>query len=367
MKYKGKAILFYWCFLIIITINYSLQGTLISNPLRCFNIAVALVCSVFCIFLKKYSRAKLVSVFFIYLFGLVNYLITGYTDFLMLILAVFMADEIDVDKLLNILFFERLLIFSAANIGALIGILPITVEQINKHINIVTAYAPGYAGANTYSCQVGILLLLYLARKRKNINIMHFLVIIGAESITYMITRSRTGLFLIVLTLFGIFILNEFGNRKLLQWICRNSYILFVLCLFGIIFAFKKVGYGNLVLDVLNDVLFNGRIGLSTMYLTTYQVPLLGKNLDMTMISSNAYYALDNGYVVLLFYYGIVGFALYSFIMIKVLRTLLKKKEMILVVICMVTMIWSAYEAQMISLAGNFVILLSQSPKIKKK
>ena len=87
----------------------------------------------------------------------------------------------------------------------------------------------------------------------------------------------------------------------------------------------------------------------------------------MTMISSNAYYALDNGYVVLLFYYGIVGFALYSFIMIKVLRTLLKKKEMILVVICMVTMIWSAYEAQMISLAGNFVILLSQSPKIKKK
>ena len=217
MKYKGKAILFYWCFLIIITINYSLQGTLISNPLRGFNIAVALVCSVFCIFLKKYSRAKLVSVFFIYLFGLVNYLITGYTDFLMLILAVFMADEIDVDKLLNILFFERLLIFSAANIGALIGILPITVEQINKHINIVTAYAPGYAGANTYSCQVGILLLLYLARKRKNINIMHFLVIIGAESITYMITRSRTGLFLIVLTLFGIFILNEFGNRKLLQ------------------------------------------------------------------------------------------------------------------------------------------------------
>ena len=65
MKYKGKAILFYWCFLIIITINYSLQGTLISNPLRGFNIAVALVCSVFCIFLKKYSRAKLVSVFFI--------------------------------------------------------------------------------------------------------------------------------------------------------------------------------------------------------------------------------------------------------------------------------------------------------------
>ena len=52
--------------------------------------------------------------------------------------------------------------------------------------------------------------------------------------------------------------------------------------------------------------------------------------------------------------------------MTKVLRTLLKKREMILVVICMVTMIWSVYEAQMISLAGNFVILLSQSPKIKK-
>ena len=108
----------------------------------------------------------------------------------------------------------------------------------------------------------------------------------------------------------------------------------------------------------INDGIFNGRIGLAVMNLNTYHVSLLGSKIDSSIVAANNMYsALDNGYTVLLLYYGIIGLIWYSYIQVATAKKLAKIDELTLMVALVMINFWGIYEGQMVSLGGNFMVI----------
>ena len=111
-------------------------------------------------------------------------------------------------------------------------------------------------------------------------------------------------------------------------------------------------------MSTVNDVLFNGRIGLALMNFNTYGISLFGSPIDVSIVAkTNRYYALDNGYTVLVLYYGLIGLLWYSYIQIQTAKKLEKINELVLMVVLFIINIWGIYEGNMVSLGGNFMII----------
>ncbi|MBT8922061.1 hypothetical protein ACXO2X_09510, partial [Lactobacillus delbrueckii subsp. bulgaricus] len=125
-----------------------------------------------------------------------------------LLLAAYIADRIDFNQVIKVLFWEKLIIFVTLNLLAISGVIEITTLSVNKFFSIVTAYGPGYVSTNVYGCQAGVLILLYWVANRYNLNKLKIIVPWLFEIVIYMICRSRTGLLLISLAMIILLICN---------------------------------------------------------------------------------------------------------------------------------------------------------------
>ena len=77
-------------------------------------------------------------------YGLVNYRVSGYTDLFILLLAAYVADQVDFNNVLKVLFWEKLVIFLSLNIFSVLGVIEMTKFYINKYLSIVEEYYTGY-------------------------------------------------------------------------------------------------------------------------------------------------------------------------------------------------------------------------------
>lgn len=176
----------------------------------------------------------------------------------------------------------------------------------------------------------------------------------------YKLSGTRTTFILIMLAIILEMlcnIRNVVGFKMFLKKIMPFMYILILVFMFMCIGIFVKIGYTNNILNIINDKIFNGRLGLGALYFSTYHFSLFGNKLDMSLVSNSSYYALDNGYVILFMYYGVIGFLLVMYIIQKLIYALRNNGEVFLMLLCIVMGLWAMYEGMLVSLAGNFMIL----------
>ena len=137
---------------------------------------------------------------------------------------------------------------------------------------------------------------------------------------------------------------------------------------------FAQLGAQNRIVQVLNDTLFNGRIGLAYRSLIVYPITLFGKQIDTSIWNQWQYFSLDNGQVMILLEYGCIGFLAYFWIIQKCLKHIKREREIIFAITIFVFLIWSMYEGTMYFLGKNFALLFlgttefkSFSGKLKEK
>ena len=165
---------------------------------------------------------------------------------------------------------------------------------INKYLSIVEAYAPGYVSSNVYGCQAGVLFLLYLSINRYKLTKLKVLLVWFLSVLVYIICRSRTELILVSVTTVLLLICNNPKNFNKVKRILSWGYPSILVLNFGLIYTFSILGYGNPIMSTVNDVLFNGRIGLALMNFNTYGISLFGSPIDVSIVAkTNRYYALD--------------------------------------------------------------------------
>jgi hypothetical protein len=336
-----------------------MEASVVENPFRKTNLAIMIIVATTLILLRKYTIKKISLLILGILYGMLDYYLSGYTDMLILLLATYIADKIDFDLIIKTLFWEKTVIFCMLNLLTLSGIIEMTEMSVNKFFYVATAYGPGYGSTNVYGCQAGIIILLYWAINRYRLNKIRIIVPWVFEIVVYLVCRSRTSLLLISLATIVLLICNIKIEHPSIKKLLKFAYPFILIINFGMIYLFSKSGgYGNPAMAFINDAVFNGRIGLAIMNIKTYKVSLLGAKIDSSIVSANNMYsALDNGYTILLLYYGILGLIWYSYIQIKTARKLAKSNEIVLMITMTIINVWGMYEGQMVSLGGNFMVV----------
>lgn len=362
-KEKFSEIL-YFVFIFLIMFNYGFENintidygsTTIHDIIQYSALCIAL----FCFILKKIEINKFICMVAVFFVGILCYISGGWTNMLISILAIYLLENIDIDHVLLFIFIERLLIFISIIIMANVGILHNQIVEVAKSNYSVRVLNMGFSHPNAFATNIGILILLYLCINRESMNIWKRIILIILDIGVYKLSGTRTTFILIMLAI--IFemlcnIRNVVGFKMFLKKIMPFMYIMILIFMFVCIGLFLKIGYTNNILNIINDKIFNGRLGLGALYFSTYHFSLFGNKLDMSLVSNSSYYALDNGYVILFMYYGVIGFLLFMYIIQKLIYTLRNNDEVFLMLLCIVMGLWAMYEGMIVSLAGNFMIL----------
>lgn len=358
---KEFSKILYFAFIFLIMINYGFENintidygaTFIHDVIQYMALAIAL----FCFILKKVEINAFLYTIIVFLIGILCYMSGGWTNMLITVLAIYLMEDIDVDQILLFIFLERLFICVSIIFMAYIGVLHNEVVEVAKSDYSVKALSMGFSHPNAFATNVGILILLFLCINRNSMKTWKRLMLIIFDIMVYKISGTRTTFILIMVAVLFEILCNDDVLKSLLKKIMPYIYIIVLISMFVGILLFVKIGYTNNILNVINDKIFNGRLGLGALYLSTYSLSLLGNKLDISMVSNNSYYALDNGYVVLLMYYGIIGFILFMYIIEKLIHRLKECNEIFLMLLCIIMGLWAMYEGMLISLAGNFMIL----------
>lgn len=362
-----SSIYIYYLFIFIYVLNDALGNSVIPqynnssfhDILLYLSIILAFGCLLQLDFKDKENFKSTIFIvigFFCYLFG-------NRTAFLLSIAASVLGNTSNINILLRMIFIEKLAVFLFIVLLSLIGILPgreALYLNVNESVKTVTL---GYSHANTFSATVGILMMLYVSIQSKKMTNIQLTSLFIISLLTYFITKCRIGfaLMLLLIILFVIpynKILNFNYRLKKVKKYIIFLFIIFVTLNFSLIIL-KVFFPDNSILLAIDHYIFHGRIGLAAEYMKIYPVTLFGDVLDLTKISNTLWYtALDNGYIINLLYYGVIGLLVYLYIFQKSFLNILSSQNKTLIIVSICFMIWTIYEGMMITASSNFVLLL---------
>lgn len=315
--------------------------------------------SLACILISKHSKKLLFINLVVYGFAVMSYSISGNTDFMITLLLIMLNQytTIGIDRVLKRIYRIKLPILLAGILLSIIGVLDIgTMVQFGGEKGAIL----GFGNANGFSGHCGIVMLLWIAIHRNDRHLYRCIPVMALlEGVVFYLTKSRTGLFVMILMIV-IIVLREFESYvnhflKISKWIMPilivGNFLLIFFQYFGM--------FSTVVGDVLGKF-FNGRLLLAAMNLRTYPVTLFGQNMDRSIITAKyAYTALDNGYTYVLICYGIVGLLIQCVLMQIAMLQLKKHNEYILCAITFLLAFWMVYEGMMIGATTNFSMLFA--------
>ena len=177
------------------------------------------------------------------------------------------------------------------------------------------------------------------------------------EIILFVFSKGRTSFFL------GIFAIILIGMskmniiKKIILKFLPFAYVTILGVLIFCMFIYARDNGTSTISGLINDGFFNGRIGLAYRSLLVYPITIFGKAIDTSIWNQYQYYSLDNGQVMVLLEYGIVGFLTYFYIIQIILKEVKKKEEVVWGITIIVFIIWSMYEGTMYFIGKNFVFL----------
>lgn len=360
IKIKPSAYAYY-LFVFLLILNDSLGNTLIPNysesGIQQILLLGELACAIVCLFFQNHNKADLSFFISVFLVGCAGYLFGSRTGLLLTLLAASLGSSSKVDTLLKLVFWEKLLIFLVIVGLSILGKLPGREALLDLTNSTQKGVTLGYTHANTFSATVAMLLLLYAATNADRLSFWRLGLILVVALFNYVITRSRISFLVIVcLVLFSVCT----KNRQLAKLLFRiGKWVLLCVLIFNFTFVLLRVFADNELLSAIDIKVFNGRMGFSAMYLQTYPVTLFGGEIDESLIAAKSwYYALDNGYTIILLFYGIVGFIAFLFTYQKVILELIQKQQRILLIIALCFTVWMMFEGITLTASGNFIFLL---------
>ena len=361
MKIKLNTESLYKIFIFLLIAMYMLETSAIPNfSSSIFHDVIqyiALLIAIIYIVKRKYSIKEFIRIFGLILIGILCYISSGFSGLLMTILAITLMPKNYLDTVLKLILREEIFLFCVITILALVGILDIGNLEINKGAYIANGFSLGFSHPNMLAAQGTSIILLYLCVNRHRLKLGHYAISVIGIIILFMCSKGRTSL---LLGLFAIIMIWLTNNKKLNEKILKvlpSAYI-FVCIILVLALALYARDYGTSEISrFINDGIFNGRIGLAYRSLLVYPVTLFGKPIDLSIWNQYQYFALDNGQVMVLLEFGIIGFLAYLYIIQITLNEIKKEKEVVLGIVLTVFLIWSMYEGTMYFVGKNFALL----------
>ena len=330
--------IFAYCFLTVVSLQYAFINTgweisgLISTLFTGGAVALFLVW----MFLQKYSiKSFTVRITFL-LIAVLTYIATGETVFLIMLMTAMIFTSVDYKKAFRYLLNIRVLLLLVVIFVSLVGILNINAISIVKGgtTSAVVGYGLGYHHPNQLGCTVCVLLLMYACYKNEKIKYRNIALIGVIELIAYIVTKNRTGAFISALLVIALLLYkNKVASKRFINILEKSGKWIMPLCALlalGLPLMMASVsGRAKVVLYAINGII-GSRFTHSARVFENYSVPLFGGVIDFDKLQTLYQYSIvDNGYLRLIYNFGIVGFAVFMVLYFLTVRKLIRKKEYI--------------------------------------
>ena len=330
-----------------------------------------LLVAIIYIVIRKYSNKELIRNSFLVLIGILCYVSSGFSSLLMTVLAIILMPNNYLEIILKMILKEETILFGIIVIFSLLGVLDMGGVKINKGSYITDGVSLGFTHPNMLAAQGTSIILLYLCLNKDKLKTRHYIVSLMCEILLFVLSKGRSsfflGIFAIILIftfLYGIARINDVSMmskmniiKKIILKFLPFAYWAILGALIFCMFIYARDNGTSAISGLINDGFFNGRIGLAYRSLLVYPITIFGKAIDTSIWNQYQYYSLDNGQVMVLLEYGIVGFLTYFYIIQTILKEVKKEEEVVWGIIIIVFMIWSMYEGTMYFIGKNFVFL----------
>lgn len=361
MRVKFNIESLYKIFIFLLIAMYMLEATSIPNVNNSlFHDVIqysALLVAIIYIVIRKYSNKESIRNSFLVLIGILCYVSSGFSGLLMTVLAIILMPNNYLEIILKMILKEETILFGIIVIFSLLGVLDMGGVKINKGSYITDGVSLGFTHPNMLAAQGTSIILLYLCLNKDKLKTRHYIVSLMCEILLFVLSKGRSSFFL------GIFAIILIGMskmniiKKIILKFLPFAYWAILGALIFCMFIYARDNGTSAISGLINDGFFNGRIGLAYRSLLVYPITIFGKAIDTSIWNQYQYYSLDNGQVMVLLEYGIVGFLTYFYIIQTILKEVKKEEEVVWGIIIIVFMIWSMYEGTMYFIGKNFVFL----------
>ena len=260
------------------------------------------------------------------------------------------------------LFFEFRTIMLFLIVGlSLMGVIDTFQMTVAKSDTFVTAYGLGFTHPNRLACTVTYIIFCYICYKKDRLRKNDLVVICVATILAYLITKSRTllyctGLFIV---LYWLFIGKHRG--KIMKLMNAAAFLVMPICvLMSIsipILLLRSTGIIQEIIYAIN-LAFSRRFTHIEHAFLAYPVSLFGGIFDFeSMTDTFGYAVVDNGYIRFMYNYGIIGLIFFSFISMYCIYKLIKKKEYVYVIVCIIAAIQGLLENTYIYIGLNILVM----------
>lgn len=306
---------------------------------------------------KKYSVMQLMGIFVLSFIGILCYISSGLSGLLMTVLAIVLMPKNYLDSTLKMILKEEIVLFCVIIALSFIGVLSQGSTEVAKGYYTTNAVSLGFTHPNMLAAQGTSIVLLYLCINRYNLKVRHYIVAIISMIALFLCSKGRTGA---ILGFFSILLLQITKNQKIKSVFLRilpYTYVCIIVLWCVFMFLYARDGGTSSLSVFVNDRLFNGRVGLAFRSLLVYPITAFGKAIDISIWNPYQYYALDNGQIMVLLEFGIVGFIAYYYIIQKTLNEIKQENEIVLGIAFFIFLIWSMYEGTMYFVGKNYTLL----------
>lgn len=272
----------------------------------------------------KYTRKELMIMIVLVLMGLLFVVRAKENSVLFAVLALIGMKDIDFHDLMKKTFYVRFVSLILIRFVCEYGILVDVDKDTGPRYRILHSW--GYSDANTLMVNIFIVLALFLYVYYESLNVIHILLTIAFATYGFEQTYSRTGFLLFLLLLFVV------GCDKFIrkEWVRNAAYILLSLMplIIAILSFVLPLNYvkTNVRMEAINQML-TGRIFIMNYYLNLYPFTLLGNTYEFWLANAGGILSIvDNLYVTLYMYSGVLTMILYVLASCYVLFRLKKMK-----------------------------------------
>lgn len=346
----------------LLCIYYGFTNTPFTFPnsvLRCIVLMLFLL-FIYCLYLAKYSRQQMFIILFLILITAITLYTSRNTGFLLNVMSVIIMSRDNFKRILKLIFVERLAINLFINCCALVGLIHNKVT-VAKDGQVVSGYGLGYNNPNSLVCVIGMLILLYICIREDKLKLKNIVEIGALVLLTYYFTKTRSISYTLIPMLFFLIYLKYLRNIKVLtsiyNFIATYSYVVGTLVGIGIPYLMSRgasviQGY----LPTLNTIA-SQRFFYAALVMAQYPLRIFGGNVYFNSLTSYNYAIVDDGYVRLIYAYGIIVFLLFIILTMLTIRKLIMLNKPYWILPFIIFAIWGVVETVQYSVSFNFAIL----------
>lgn len=345
-----------------------------NNVLRGI-ILILFLLFVYCFYSARYSKYQIYIILILFTVTAITLYTSRNTTLLIDVMSIFVISNDNFKRVLKLIFTERLVIDLFINFCSIFGFIQNKIT-VAKDGELITGYGLGYNNPNSLACVVGMLILLYICIREDRLSLKDIVGIGIIILVTFYLTKTRSISYTLIPMFIFLIYLKYFRDIKTLtiiyNFVATYSYIIGALVGIGIPYLMSR-GANSVqgFLPTLNTIA-SQRFFYAALAMAQYPLKLFGGNVYFNGLTSYNYTVVDDGYVRLIYAYGIIGLALFIIFSVLTIRKLIVEDKPYWILPFIVFAIWGVVETIQYSVNFNFAILfwgvlLQSSKSINEK